>query len=179
MSEHEQNELWEKSLRSQLTPEEKGRLEAHLAERPDLRVQWEEEMAVFQAVREMPDAPVSSNFTSLVMQAVAAEARHAQRIEMAAHEGFFVWLRKHFAQLAVSMVVVTVAAVLALKVPHATSPLSDSSQEMAEQIKAMAAVTPVPPVDVLKDYEAIRRMSQTQVATGPDIELGALFAIAE
>ncbi|MCD6050360.1 MAG: hypothetical protein K0Q55_1763 [Verrucomicrobia bacterium] len=174
MNEHEQNELWEKSLRGQLTPGEQAQLEARLAARPDLRVAWEEEMALCQAIRQMPDAPVSSNFTALVMQAVAAEERQTQRAEVVVPVSFMGWLRKHFAQLAVSTAVVTVAAVLTLNQPQTTT-VTDSRQEMAEQIKAMATVAPVLSVDLLKDYEPIRRMSQGAVE--PDLELA--FALVE
>ncbi len=178
MNEHEQNELWEKSLRGQLTPSEQAQLETRLASRPDLRAAWEEEMALCQAIRQMPDAPVSSNFTALVMQAVAAEERQAQRVEAAVPLSFMGWLRKHFAQLAVSTAVVTVAAVLSIQQQQKIT-VSDTTQEMAEQIQAMAKVTPVPSVEVLKDYEPIRRMSQSQESSGPDLELGALFVALE
>jgi hypothetical protein len=171
MNEHEQNELWEKqnelwekSLRGRLTPGEKAQLEAQLAVRPDLRAEWEEEVALCQAVRRLPDAPVSSNFTALVLQAVAAEEREAQRAHAPVAEGFVAWLRKHLVQLTASTAVVTVAAILAVNQHKALA-----RQEMAEQMKVMAAVAPVPSVDVLKDYEAIRRLSQ--VSSEPDLEL--------
>jgi hypothetical protein len=44
---------------------------------------------------------------------------------------------------------------------------------MAEQIKEMAKVGPVPSVDLLMDYEPIRRMSQgvaSQGSVGPDMD---------
>ncbi len=175
MNEHEQNELWEKSLRGRLTPKEQAQLESWLAARPDLRAQWEEEVALCQMIRQLPDAPVSSNFTALVMQAVAQEERAAQRAEAPVADGFMVWLRKHFAQLTASTAVVALAAVLAVQQQHqppqaVTAP--DAKQAMAEQIKELAKVGPVPSVDLLMDYEPIRRMSQgaSQGPVGPDLD---------
>lgn len=171
MSEHEQNELWEKSLRGQLTPKEQAQLESWLAGRPDLRAEWEDEVALCQVVRQLPDAPVSSNFTSLVLQAVELEQRQTQRAEAAGKSGFVYWLRKHLVQLTASTAVVALAAVLALR-QHQPDAITDSRQEMAEQMKEMAKVAPVPSVDVLKDFEAIRRLSlTTQNSAEPDLEL--------
>ncbi|MGV3755086.1 MAG: anti-sigma factor family protein [Verrucomicrobiota bacterium] len=174
MNEHEQNELWEKSLRSRLTPNEQAQLESWLAARPDLRAQWEEELALCQVIRQLPDAPVSSNFTALVMQAVAQEERAAQRAEAPAADGFMVWLRKHFAQLTASTAVVALAAVLAVQQQQPTQTVTapDANQAMAEQIKEMAKVGSVPSVDLLMDYEPIRRMSQgaSQGPVGPDLD---------
>lgn len=175
MNEHEQNALWEKSLRGQLTPGEAAQLKAHLATRPDLRAQWEEEMALHELVRQLPDAPVSSNFTSLVMQAVAREEQIAARAEAPAAEGFMVWLRRHFAQITASTAVIAVTAFLVMQqqqsVTSRETVVADSRQEMAEQIKAMATVAPVPSVDALKDFEAINRMSQIQSSPEADMEL--------
>lgn len=176
MSEHEQNELWEKSLRGRLTPNEKARLETWLAARPDVRADWELEMSLCSAMQQLPDVPVSSNFTSLVMQAVAREERQAERAEAAAPNGFVYWLRKHFAQLAASTAVVAIAGFLAVQqhggndgAQSTTVANVDSKQEMAKQIKELAVVAPVPSVDALKDFETIRRMSQ--VSAEPDLEL--------
>jgi len=175
MSEHEQNELWEKSLRGQLTPKEQAQLESWLVVRPALRAEWEDEVALCQVVRQLPDAPVSSNFTSLVLQAVAQEERSAERTAVTAQGGFGYWLRKHLVQLTASTAVVALATVLALQQHHTGSsvPAVDSRQEMAEQMKEMAKAAPVPSVDVLKDYEAIRRLSQVSsvAPSEPDMEL--------
>jgi anti-sigma factor RsiW len=162
MQEHEHNELWERSLRGQLTPGEKAQLEAWLAVRPELRAEWEEEVALCQIVKRLPDVPVSSNFTALVMQAVERE----QRVEVPAREaaGFFVWLRHHFAQVAASTAVVMLAGGLVLR-QHQQA----EQQVVTNQMKELAQVVPVPSVDVLKDYEAIRRLSQ--VSAEPDMEL--------
>lgn len=174
MNEQEQNELWEKSLRDRLTPGEQVQLDAWLATRPDLFAQWQEEKALCQVIRQLPDAPVSSNFTALVMQAVAQEERAAQRTEAAVSGSFMTWLRQHLVQLTASTAVVALAAVLAVQQqqPTQTVVAPDANQAMAEQIKEMAKVGPVPSVDLLMDYEPIRRMSQgaSQGPIGPDLD---------
>lgn len=162
MQEREHNELWERSLRGQLTSGERMQLEAWLATRPALRAEWEEEVALCQMVKRLPNAPVSSNFTALVMQAVELEQRQAERVPVTL--GFWAWLRKHMAQVAASTAMVVLAGGLViLQQRHA------HTQAVTNQMKELAKVVPVPSVDALKDYEAIRRLSQ--VSTEPDLEL--------
>jgi len=162
MQEHEQNELWERSLRGQLTPGERAQLEAWLAVRPELRAEWEEEVALCQLVRRLPDVPVSSNFTALVMQAVDRQPQLTETTSTVG--GFFEWLRRHFAQVAASTAMVMLAGGLVILQQRQAS-----QQIVTNQMKELAKVVPVPSVDVLKDYEAIRRLSQ--VSAEPDMEL--------
>ena len=162
MQAHEHNELWERSLRGQLTPGEKAQLDAWLAVRPELRAEWEEEVALCQMVRRLPDVPVSSNFTALVLQAVELEQYAEVPAQQAA--GFFGWLRQHFAQVAAATAMLMLAGGLMFLQQRQAR-----QQAVTNQMKELAKVVPVPSVAVLQDYEAIRRLSQ--VSAEPDMEL--------
>ena len=70
MNEPLHDELLRLSFRAELTPDERARVEAFLAAHPELRGMWEEERALSRAFNALPDAPISSNFTARVLQAV-------------------------------------------------------------------------------------------------------------
>lgn len=162
MQAHEHNELWERSLRGQLTPGERAQFEAWLAVRPELRVEWEEEVALCQMVRRLPNVPVSSNFTALVLQAVEREQCAEVPAQQAA--GFFGWLRQHFAQMTAATAMLMLAGGLFMLQQRQAQ-----QQAVTNQMKELAQVVPMPSIAVLKDYEAIRRLSQ--VSAEPDMEL--------
>src|SRR6185436_15646732 len=83
MNEPLHDELLRLSFRSELTPDDRARVEAFLAAHPELRGVWEEERALSRGLNAMPDAPVSSNFTARVLQAIdldeAATRRESER----------------------------------------------------------------------------------------------------
>src|SRR5688572_27110742 len=68
-------QLLDTALRRKLTPEEEARLQACLAHDPQARAVWEEEMALSQLLNGLPDAPLASNFTAQVLQAVDRDSR--------------------------------------------------------------------------------------------------------
>ena len=75
MNEQQHKELVEASWRRPLSPEEEAALQMHLAARPDAQADWEDDLALTNALRTLPDAPLSSNFTSQVLQEIEREER--------------------------------------------------------------------------------------------------------
>ena len=73
------DELVRLSSRREPTVDDRLRIEALLVAHPGLRARWEEDAAVSNALRGLADAPVSSNFTARVMEAIDLEERAAQR----------------------------------------------------------------------------------------------------
>ena len=69
-------ELAELAWRRSLTPDEQARLRQYLAAHPQARCQWEGEAALTRGLNRLPPAPVSSNFTALVLQAVQRAPVH-------------------------------------------------------------------------------------------------------
>src|SRR6266487_1470270 len=85
------NQLREQSWRRELTSSEDAALRDWLAKHPEAQGDWENEAALNEALRRLPDAPLSNNFTSQVLHAVqreqAAESRRSRR-------GRLVWWRR-------------------------------------------------------------------------------------
>ena len=81
MNDSEHQRLREESWRRKLSPAEEASLRTWLAAHPDQQADWEADARLSQWLGQLPDAPVPSNFTSLVLQAVdrqeAAVARPA------------------------------------------------------------------------------------------------------
>src|SRR5947207_1198597 len=66
--------LRELSWRRQLTGAEEAELRAWLAAQPEAQAGWEAEAELNEALGRLADAPVSTNFTTRVLQAVELEA---------------------------------------------------------------------------------------------------------
>jgi hypothetical protein len=101
-----------------------------------------------EALSRLPDAPVPSNFTARVMQAIDLEEARAPRP----------WLsRWNWHSLLPRVAVAMVAIVAGIGVYE--HQLSTQRHRMAASV-AMIASQPVPSVDALKNFDAIQRMSQ-------------------
>jgi len=74
-------ELQLEAQRRPLTADEEIALQAYLVAHPDPEAQadWALGLALNQALRRLPDAPLSSNFTAQVLQAVARAERRPAR----------------------------------------------------------------------------------------------------
>jgi len=109
----------------------------------------------------LPDAPVASNFTARVMQAIdLEESRRARRWNF-----IFNW-RAFLPRAAIAAVAILFAG---LTLQH--HELNEHRVAFAKNV-ALVAETPMPSVDALKNFDAIRRMSQPARA---DDELLALL----
>src|SRR5438046_5388697 len=71
----------ELSWRRKLTASEEADLRAWLAAHPEAQPDWEAEATLTDALGKLQDVPVATNFTALVLQAVAREARPAARAD--------------------------------------------------------------------------------------------------
>jgi anti-sigma factor RsiW len=151
----------ELSWRRKLTETEAAELRAQLAADPGTRADWEMESALNAALDRLPDAPVPSNFTARVMQAVEREA--ARPPAWSWHWNWHVLVPR----VAMATAVMVVGG-LALQ-QHAVY-----SQRVAlvRSVALVAENQPVPSTEALENFDAIRRMSRPQHA---DDELLALM----
>ena len=115
----------------------------------------------------LPDAPVSSNFTALVMQAVELEeARQARG-----------WRRWNWHALLPRLAAATAAVVLAGLAFHQHE-LQGRRALMARRVAQVASAQPMPSLEALKNFDAIERMSLSQparadeglIALAPDLQ---------
>ncbi len=143
--------LREASWRRPLTRSEQTELEAWLAAHPEVRPEWETEAQLTSLLNRLPDAPVSSNFTARVLQAVRREAGEDAR-PFAARWGE--WWRVFVPRLA--MVVAVAGLAVFAVVRHQSNQRAAVADSVALAVEAGALSNP----QVLEDFEAIRRLGQ-------------------
>jgi anti-sigma factor RsiW len=151
MNDVRKEELIRLSMRRDLTPEEELRLEEYFAADAQARAAWDEERALSHAVQSLPDVPVSSNFTSRVLQAIDL-AEQREKHQHASKPWFQILLPR-----------LTAATVAVLLVFFILQQQQRATTE-AERFKAVSAVStelkrlPLPEPGVLQDFEAINRL---------------------
>jgi negative regulator of sigma E activity len=109
----------------------------------------------------LPDAPVSSNFTARVMQAVEREDLQAARTRG------WRWRWRSLLPRAAATATVAIAAGFAFYQHE----IYNQRAEIAKNVVRVANAQPLPSVDALQNFDAIQRMSQPAHA---DEELLAL-----
>ena len=141
-----QNQLRELAWRRKLTGSER----AGLRTQPEAEADLELESRLSEALARVPDAPMPSNFTARVLQAVEREeASGAPRRSWSWH-----W-RVLVPRVAVAVAVVGFAGLAYQRHEF------DKRAELARDVALLADAQPVPSVEALKNFDAIQRMSQT------------------
>jgi len=163
MNESDYNQLREKSWRHKLSPAEEAALRAWLAEHPGSEADGETESLLTEALAQLPDAPVSSNFTARVLQAVEREATTANLPKISRVTWF---LRSLMPKAAVAAVIFAVGVL-----SYHEHTLAKRA-ELAQGVKVVAGVSSLPSPEILQDFDTIRQISSTP---GPDPELIALM----
>jgi anti-sigma factor RsiW len=166
MNEFDYNFLREKSWRNKLTAAEEASLRAWLAEHPEAKADWELESGLSAALDKLPDAPVPSNFTARVMQAVAREDAAARRPATNRAR----WFLRSLLPKAAMAAVLLGAGVLTYH-EHAAANAAKRA-ELVRGVKIVATEMSVPTPEVLQDFDTIHKISRI---TGPDPELIALM----
>jgi hypothetical protein len=152
-------ELVRLSLRRELTPEEESRLESYFDSHPLARAQWEEERALSRAVAELPDVPVSSNFTSRVLQAIDLDESAEERTKVARP-----WLRTFLPRFTWA----AVAALLAFFGVHEWRAVQQA--KMAKDVWYITKdLKRVPEPEILQDFEVINSLRTTPVASDDEL----------
>ena len=98
----------------------------------------------------LPDAPVSSNFTARVMQAVELEERQAAR----RWNWHWNW-RSLMPRVAVTSVALVMAGLVVQQ-----HEVNAHRTQLAEDVAHVTTAQPLPSVDALQNFDAIQRMSQ-------------------
>jgi len=155
-------------LRRDLTVEEKRIADTWLATHPKAVDAWNEQTRLARSLRRLPDATVPSNFTARVLAEVRNEsARDKRAIEvnrmrsLMSRLGFPARVRAWFPAIATTACILVA---LAASQWQSRRQLAEFRRDVTE-LRVIAAV----PQDVLEDFEAIRRFSQT--APSVDFEL--------
>ena len=157
------NRFHELSWRQKLKPEEAAELRAWLSAHPEAQADGQEEGALNEALAQVPDAPVASNFTARVLQALARET--AARSRRSAGWRVFDW-RPRWARGVGLAAVMVVTAVVSYNHFEGVQRV-----RMAKSLVPISEVASLPNPKVLEDFDAIRALDQTSA----DVELLALY----
>ena len=150
-------ELRELSWRRKLTDPEAAELRAWLATHPEAQADWESEAWLNEALGQLADVPVPSNFTARVLRGV--ERERAAQLRRHRRELHF-WSRwRWLPRMAVTAVVLG-AGLFAYE--HASR--SVRRAVYARSVAAVSDVASLPGPEVLKDFDAIRVSNPTPVA---------------
>lgn len=175
MNRVDQTELLLRAVTRKLTPEEQARFDQLIASDPAFREAWEEEKTLEQSLAALPDAPISSNFTSIVLQA----AQRQENTRTAAPARFFRWPRLSWTTRLAGMAAACLALVLGI---HQYQ--THQRTEVAESLSAISDVTTVltPEQDdatqaaaLLQDFDAIASLSN--MPAEPELDLELLVAL--
>jgi len=159
------DQLRDANWRHPLSATEDAEMRAFLAAHPKMQADWEAELALSEGLRRLPDAPVSSNFTSRVLRAVerqtAAESRQARPF----------WQRWHFRLRWLPRTgLAAVVVVAGLFSYHRVADVR-RTEKWARPLEIVSGV-PVPNPEVLEDFDAIQAFKRAPAPnTAPDEEL--------
>jgi anti-sigma factor RsiW len=146
--------LRETGWRRPLTTAEQAELRAWLAAHPEHQADAETDAALSRALAKLPDAPMPSNFTARVLQAIEREAATADR---AAAKTSPAWWRVLIPRIAVASVVVGVGAIA---YRHHQTVKQAELADAAKNLVTGAGAAPLSDLAVLADFETIRSMGQ-------------------
>jgi hypothetical protein len=166
MNDSELNELREASWRRKLTPAEELRVQAFLSANAAAQAEWEDDLALTRQLQELPNAPVSSNFTSLILQAVEAETGQEPR-SISLETRWRGWLSGFLPRLALAALVVTLG--IGLFFQHQ----EHSRQQMVEGVKEFLKVASLPvsvsDPGLLEDFDAIQQLQSVSFSKDDDL----------
>lgn len=157
----EHHELIDRALAGGLKPEEQRQSQYLLHSDPAFKALWDQELALNRALATIPNAPLSSNFTSIVLQKVRNDHSNSQRWEWT-----FPWFRTSW-----SKAIGAASLVLALTAFGVHSFHISKRHRMAqnlEEISPLASVLALAgdkpaevtqKIDLLADFEAIHTLA--------------------
>jgi len=152
------NQLREQSWRRKLTDAEEAELRAWLAAHPELRADWEAEAGLSEILGRLPDAPVPTNFTARVLQAVERESAAASPARVRSWKSWRLLLPK------AAMAAMAIGFGLLAYQHYQT----EKRVELARNVAAVSDIVAASNPDVVRDFDPIRRLGQTPT---PDEEL--------
>lgn len=167
MNEQDYQQLREQSWRRRLTQSEESALQEYLSANPRAQEDWLSEAELNQLLEHLPDAPVSSNFTSRVVQAAQLEATTRQR---ASAWNWPAWLSIGNWLPRTAVATLAVGLVLSLGYnQHQKNARAQFARNVVQLTDAVSASDP----ELMQDFEPIRQMGEAQPKA--DLELIALM----
>ncbi|MGZ8939323.1 MAG: hypothetical protein ACXW32_08955 [Limisphaerales bacterium] len=169
LPDNEMNDVIRRALRKELTEAEKHEFDHRLNAEAAFREEFEGEQSLEQLLERLPNVPVSTNFTSLVLQSVRGETKPSVSSERR-------WWRVPFPfrRLAAGLAVVAVAGFLSVS--------QYRKSEQREMVRSVTSFTEVAsaigseesPNLVFQDFEAISRYS---IPADSELDMELLVAL--
>ena len=158
--------LRELGWRQKLSEAEQTELRAWLAAHPEAAAEFEAEKALNRALASLPDAPMPSNFTARVLQAVEQAEREQER-QAAPRRRDWAWIWRVLVPRAAVAAVVIGAGGLAYQQHRAHQIVS-----YGNSIETVLGVPTLPDAEILADFDVIQQLDANSAA---DQELIALL----
>jgi anti-sigma factor RsiW len=169
LPDNEMNDVIRKALRGELTEREKRDFDERLTLEAALREEFEQEQSLEQLLGRLPNVPVSTNFTSLVLQSARGEAKQRARAQKSRWR-----LPFPYARLAAGVAAVALAGFLSIR-QHQKS----EQREMVRSVTSFSEVASAigseeSPNLVFQDFDAIQRYS---IPADAELDLELLVAL--
>jgi hypothetical protein len=162
MNHSDYNQLQQAQWKRKLTVEEEARLNAALAKQPGVQADWEEERMVAELLRQLPDAPVPSNFAAQVLLAV----NRGDNTERSSGRGrWWEWA----GSLRPACWPALTGLMVCLSLFSYREYRSVERNKLARSVATVSSAAALPSIELLQDFEAIHRLSH--VSTPVDTEL--------
>lgn len=167
MNEHDYQQLRELGWRRKLTPNEEAAVQDYLTAHPEAQDDWLAEAELNQLLEELPEAPVSSNFTTRVIQAARLEAAARERQR---RWNMPLWMRISNWLPKAAVAGLAVGLILSFGYhQHQVNTRVTLARNVAQLSGAVSASDP----ELMQDFEPIRQLSNSQPKA--DVELIALM----
>ncbi|PWU12065.1 MAG: hypothetical protein C5B50_22170 [Verrucomicrobia bacterium] len=159
------NRIREAAWRETPSQAELDQIRPWLAAHPEAQAQWQAEISLTEALKDLPDVPVASNFTARVLQAVDREAAE----QTGPTFGIMDAIARRLPRWAPK------AALAGLLIGSAVLSFGHFQQarrtEDAQRLAVASEVASMPSPTILKDFDAIRALDRTP----PDLAMLDLF----
>jgi hypothetical protein len=151
MNQSDFNQALEAKRERRLSAAEEARLRASLHHHPELAKIWQEEASLDSMLDQLPDVPVPSNFTALVLTAVSQPETGRPMLPRFGPARWLArpWLRR----LAAASVLIVLLAFCSFQYHR-----FHQRQSSHDLVWLSFAASSVPEPEVFKDFDAIRRL---------------------
>jgi anti-sigma factor RsiW len=162
-------ELMDLARRRPLTPSERSRLDRFMEADPQAWPDREEDMALVGLMARLPDAPLASNFSARVMEAIGLEERRVKRENnpLSLHW----WAHSWWARLGVASCAVLIA--VGAWYQHQLTERADRAESVATISEAAAILS----VEILKDSDIIQLFGKVPPVADMETDLHLLAAL--
>src|SRR5207244_2453267 len=142
---------------------EEVQAQAYWATHPEAQSEWEEDSALTRQLHDLPGTPLSSNFTSLVLRAIAAEAREVQQPSAGLVGSWWSrWLTRSAPRMALGLLVVGLG--FSLFFQHQ----SQGRRQLAKDVREFVYVAALPGPEVFEDFDAIQKLQPVSFSKDDD-----------